>query len=78
MQELANTNTPDEKTYAFANLSVLAALRLKSGIPFHVQMANNPGATREDVISAILVGFPPVGHVVTQSLPGAIEAYDSE
>ena len=35
------------------------------------------GATREEIISAILVGLPAAGHVVTQSLPVALEAYDS-
>jgi len=35
------------------------------------------GATREEVISAILVGLPAAGHVVTQALPEAIKTFDS-
>jgi alkylhydroperoxidase/carboxymuconolactone decarboxylase family protein YurZ len=35
------------------------------------------GATREEVISAILVGLPAAGHVVTQALPAALETFDS-
>jgi hypothetical protein len=30
------------------------------------------------VISAVLVGLPAAGHVVTQVLPAAMEAYDAE
>jgi len=34
------------------------------------------GATREEMISAILVGLPAAGHAVTPVLPAAIAAYD--
>jgi alkylhydroperoxidase/carboxymuconolactone decarboxylase family protein YurZ len=67
----------DKKTEALAYLAVLAALRLESGIPFHVQSAKQAGASREEVISAILVGLPAAGLGVTQVLPGALAAYDA-
>ena len=35
----------DKKTEALAYLAVLAALRLESGIPFHVQSAKQAGAS---------------------------------
>jgi alkylhydroperoxidase/carboxymuconolactone decarboxylase family protein YurZ len=66
----------DAKTQALAYLAVLAALRLESGVPFHVAHAKQVGASRDEVISAILVGLPAAGNAVTQSLPGAIEAFD--
>ena len=66
----------DPKTAALAYLAVLASLRLESGIPFHVQAARQAGASRDEVISAILVGLPAAGHAVTQALPAAIAAYD--
>jgi alkylhydroperoxidase/carboxymuconolactone decarboxylase family protein YurZ len=56
--------------------AVLAALRLESGVPFHVQAAKTAVATREEVISAVLVGLPAAGHVVTQVLPAALAAFD--
>jgi alkylhydroperoxidase/carboxymuconolactone decarboxylase family protein YurZ len=56
----------------------LAALRMESGVPFHVKLAKEAGASRDDVISAVLVGLPAAGHGVTQVLPAAIEAYDSK
>jgi len=78
VQALAAASVLDEKTRALAYLSVLAVLRLESGIPFHVQIAKKTGASREEIISAIIVGLPAAGHVVTQVLPAALEAYDRE
>ena len=78
VQGLANASALDKKTAALAYLAVLAALRLESGIPFHVQTAKQLGATREEVVSAILVGLPAAGHGVTQVLPAAIAAFDAQ
>ncbi|MFQ9179154.1 MAG: carboxymuconolactone decarboxylase family protein [Eggerthella lenta] len=61
-----------------AYLAVMAAARLDSGLPFHVKMAKMHGATRDEVISAVLIGLPAVGNVVTASLPAVLEAYDEE
>ena len=77
VQGLATASALDKKTSALAYLAVLAALRLESGVPFHVQTAKQLGASREEVISAILVGLPAAGHCVTQVLPTAIAAYDA-
>jgi alkylhydroperoxidase/carboxymuconolactone decarboxylase family protein YurZ len=78
VQSLAQASALESKTSALAYLAVLAALERPSGIPFHVKAAKNAGATREEVISAVLVGLPAAGHVVTQALPHAIEAYDAD
>jgi alkylhydroperoxidase/carboxymuconolactone decarboxylase family protein YurZ len=56
---------------------VLAALRLENGVPFHVQQAKQRGASRDEVISAILIGLPAAGHGVTQALPAALAAFDA-
>ena len=78
VQGLANASALDKKTSALAYLAVLAALRMESGVPFHVEAAKQAGASREEVISAILVGLPAAGHSVTQALPAAIAAYDAK
>lgn len=75
VQGLDAASALDKKTAELAYLAVLAALRMESGIPFHVQSAKDAGATREEVISAILVGLPAGGQVVIQSLPAALKAY---
>jgi alkylhydroperoxidase/carboxymuconolactone decarboxylase family protein YurZ len=67
----------DKKTESLAYVAVLAALGLDSGVPFHVAQAKDAGASREEVISAVLVGLPAAGNIVTRSLPAAINAYDS-
>lgn len=77
VQALGQASALDAKTSSLAYLAVLAALQLESGIPFHVQAAKQAGATREDVISAILIGLPAAGHRVTQVLPAAVAAYDA-
>ena len=77
VQSLAGASALDRKTTELAYLAVLAALQLESGIAFHVRSAKEAGASRAEVISAILVGLPAAGHRVTQVLPTAVEAYDS-
>lgn len=78
VQGVTAASALDKKTSALAYLAVLAALRLENGIPFHVQSAKQAGATREEVISAILIGLPAAGNGVTQVLPAAVAAYDAQ
>ena len=78
IQSLGHASELDAKTGQLAYIAVLAALNRSSGIPFHVLSAKEMGATREEVISAVLVGLPAAGHVVTQALPVALDAYDLE
>ena len=78
VQRLAEASALDARTSALAYLAVLAALRLESGVPFHVAHAKQLGATREEVTSAILVGLPAAGNAVTQVLPAALQAYDDD
>ncbi|EAD3681123.1 carboxymuconolactone decarboxylase family protein [Listeria monocytogenes] len=66
----------DKKTEELAYIAVMAATRLESGLPFHVKMAKTNGATRDEIISAVLVGLPAVGNTVISALPVALEAYD--
>jgi AhpD family alkylhydroperoxidase len=77
VQGLDNASALSKKTEELAYLAVLAALRLEGGVPFHTQLAKQAGASREEVISAILIGLPAAGNGVTQVLPIALEAYDA-
>lgn len=76
VQELAGASALDKKTESLAYLAVLAATRLESGVPFHVVLAKEAGASRAEIISAILVGLPAAGNAVTHVLPAAMHAYD--
>lgn len=77
VQGLDTASALDKKTGHLAYIAVLAALRLESGIPFHVDLAKQAGASRAEVISAILIGLPAAGNAVTQVLPAALAAYDA-
>jgi alkylhydroperoxidase/carboxymuconolactone decarboxylase family protein YurZ len=74
---LETASALDQKCQHLAYLAVLAALRLESGVPFHVGLAKGAGASRAEVVSAILVGLPAAGTAVTQCLPAALAAYDA-
>lgn len=76
VQDLAAASALEKKTATLAYLAVLAALQLETGVPFHVGAAKHAGASRDEVISAILIGLPAAGHGVTRILPCAVEAYD--
>ena len=67
----------DPLTEELAYLSVLAALGMHGGIGFHAAQACQHGATREQVVSAVLLGLPAAGHRVLDALPVALAAFDA-
>ncbi len=76
VQGLGAADALDEKTSHLVYIGILAAQRLVSGVPFHVKLARRAGASRGEVISAVLLGLPAAGNGVTQALPAALAAYD--
>ena len=78
VQGLDQASALDKKMKELAYLAVLAALRMESGVPFHVRSAKQAGASRAEVISALLVGLPAVGQAVIQVLPAALAAYEAD
>ena len=68
----------DKKTEELAYIAVLAATGNSSGIPFHVLSAKSHGASRQEVLSAILLGLPAAGAIVIGAVPVALEAYDGQ
>jgi len=78
VQKVDDASALDKKTKELAYLAVMAAVGLESGLPFHVKMAKSKGATREEIISSILLGLPAVGNTIVKSLPIALEAFDEE
>lgn len=76
VKKLSGASALDRKTECIAYLSVLAAVGLISGIPFHVKEAKSLGATRDEIISAVLISLPAVGNKCVAALPAALEAFD--
>jgi AhpD family alkylhydroperoxidase len=77
VQGLDQASALDKKTEALAYLAVLAAQRLVSGVPFHVAEAKAAGATRQEIVSAVLIGLPATGNTVIEALPVALAAFDA-
>jgi alkylhydroperoxidase/carboxymuconolactone decarboxylase family protein YurZ len=75
--ELGSASALDLKTRALCYLSALAAARLPSEVPFRATRARNLGATREEVISAILVGLRAIGHPAIDEPFPANDVFDS-
>lgn len=78
VRKLDEASALDSKTEEIAYIAVLAALRLEGGLPFHVKHAKALGATRAEIISAVLVGLPAAGNAVIQALPIALQAFDND
>lgn len=78
VEGLGAASALEGKTRHLAYLAVLAAMRLESGIPFHVTLAKKAGATRDEIIGAVLVGLPACGMGVVQALPAALRAFDEK
>jgi alkylhydroperoxidase/carboxymuconolactone decarboxylase family protein YurZ len=76
VRALERASVLDRRTGELAYLAVLAALGRESGIAFHVASAKQAGASREEVISAVLLGLPAAGQLVISALPTALRAYD--
>lgn len=77
VQKLESTFKFDPKTAQLIYIAVLSAVNLDSGLPYHINMAKQQGATREEIINAVLIGLPAVGNIVLKSLPIALNAYDN-
>lgn len=77
-QGLDQASALDKKTEELAYIAVLAATGNTSGVPFHVLSAKSQGASRQEVLSAVLLGLPAAGATVIGVLPVALEAYDGQ
>jgi alkylhydroperoxidase/carboxymuconolactone decarboxylase family protein YurZ len=73
---LGQASALEPKTGHLAYLAVLAAVGLESGVPFHAELARMAGASRQEVVSAVLVGLPAAGNLVVKSLPAALSVFD--
>ncbi len=74
--KISEASALDSKTAELAYISVLSAVHMPGGLPFHVISAKKLGASREEIKSAVLVGLPAVGLAVIEALPIALTSYD--
>ncbi|MDO4356687.1 MAG: carboxymuconolactone decarboxylase family protein [Clostridia bacterium] len=59
----------DEKTRELAYIAVLVTMRMRGGLPFHVERARQLGATAEEIRGAMLVPLPVIGIQAAEALP---------
>ena len=78
VMKISEVSELEPKTHELAYISVLAALQMLSGLPFHVKQAKELGASIEEVKSAVLVGTPIVGLRISTPFAIAINSYISE
>lgn len=76
--ELDKASALDAKTQSLVYIGILAAMRLEGGLAFHVQEAKAHGASRNEIIGAVLAGVPAVGNCATKALPAVLQSYDND
>lgn len=69
----------DEKTKQLIYIAMKAAQGDETAVRFHVPMARKLGATREEVVDAILLTLTVAGiRGVASCLPGAVKQFDEQ
>ncbi|MBB3185935.1 carboxymuconolactone decarboxylase family protein [Microbacter margulisiae] len=77
IEALKETSGLDAKTKQLIYIGIKAAAGDTTAIYFHVQMAKNLGATREEIRDTVLITLSVCGlKGVATCLPTAMEAYD--
>jgi len=69
----------DSKTKQLINIAIQTALRNPRGVKFHAMMAKQDGATKEEVVGAVVMNLHLCGlGPVLDSLPSAIEGFEGK
>jgi AhpD family alkylhydroperoxidase len=69
----------DSKTKQLINIAIQTANRNPNGVKMHVMMAENEGASRAEIVNAIVLNLHLSGLVpVMECLPSAIEAFEEK
>ena len=66
-------NGLDQKTKQLINIAIQTAIRNPEGVRFHTIMAHRAGATKEEIVGAVVMNLHITGLVtVLESLPAAL------
>ena len=69
----------DQKTKQLINIAIQTANRNPRGVFFHAQMAKQAGASREEVVSAVVMNLHLTGlGAVLDSLPSAVQGFETK
>ncbi len=79
VQVQSNMEGLDQKTKQLINIAIQTCNKNPAGVKIHSMMAKKVGATREEVVGAVSMNLHLSGlSTVLESLPSAIDGYDSE
>ena len=69
----------DAKTKQLINIAIQTANRNVKGVQMHAMMAKNEGASREEIIGAVVLNLHHSGFAsVLECLPAAIEGFEGK
>ena len=69
----------DPKTKQLINIAIQTCLRNPRGVRFHAMMARQVGASRGEVLGAVVMNLHLAGlAVVLDSLPAAVDGFDEQ
>ncbi len=69
----------DNKTKQLLNLAIQTANRNPKGVQLHAVMAKNEGASREEVLGAVVLNLHHSGFAsVMECLPAAVNGFDTK
>jgi len=69
----------DTKTKQLINIAIQTANRNVKGVQMHAMMAKNEGATREEIVGAVVLNLHHSGFAsVLECLPAAIDGFEGK
>jgi len=69
----------DGKTKQLINIAIQTAVRNPRGVKFHAMMAKDAGASREEVLGAVVMNLHLSGlSAVLDSIPSAIDGFEGK
>ena len=69
----------DSKTKQLINIAIQTANRNSRGVKLHAMMAKNEGATREEIVGAVVLNLHHSGFAsVMECLPAAIDCFEGK
>lgn len=69
----------DAKTKQLINIAIQTANRNTRGVQMHAMMAKNEGATREEIVGAVVLNLHHSGFAsVLECLPAAIDGFEGK
>lgn len=69
----------DAKTKQLINIAIQTANRNSRGVQMHAMMAKNEGATREEIVGAVVLNLHHSGFAsVIECLPAAIDGFEGK